>query len=569
MRLSQSTWRTYKENPSDAEIPSHRLMIRAGLLHKAAAGIYNFLPLGHRVVKKIEHIVREELDHIGSQEIHMSVVTPGELWKKSGRWTSMKEMLKFKDKRENDLCISPTNEEAVVDIFSSLTQSYKDLPVNFYQINTKFRDEIRPRFGVMRGREFIMKDAYTFHMTKDCLEKSYQDFYHAYENVLKRIGVNYVAVEADPGMMADGEQKTHEFQVLAQTGEDVIVCSKSYKANLETAKTKRIPLQFDNTGGPLREIDTPSAKTIESLANLLKKDLIHCLKSLLYEAVTDGKKEIILVQLLGDDTLNENKLKRILKCHHVAMLNDEKIRELGCVKGFIGAYRTPLEVRIIFDIHINEKAFYVTGANIEDKHFCNFQPSRDVPRYERGDLRMAKEGDITWDGRERVELFRGIEVGHIFQLGNKYTESLGVSILNHNGRPVFPLMGCYGMGITRLAAAIIEQSHDEQGIIWPKAVTPYHIYFVNLFKRDDASSPAEDIYQKLIEENIEVLFDDRDMRAGFKFKDADLLGIPLRIVLGDKTWKKGKKLELIERGSGKKILVSPEDLPSLVKKFYE
>ncbi len=569
MRLSQSTWRTYKENPSDAEVPSHRLMIRAGLLHKAAAGIYNFLPIGHKIIRKIECIVRDELNSIGSQEILMSVVTPGELWKQSGRWASMAEMLRFKDKKANDLCISPTNEEAVVDIFSTLIQSYKDLPVNLYQINTKFRDEIRPRFGVIRGREFIMKDAYTFHMHKDCLEKSYQDFYQVYESILRRIGVNYIVVEADAGMMADSEQKTHEFQVLAQTGEDIIVSSATYKANLETAKTKHSHLKFDKIGGPIKEVDTPRTSTIESVSVFFKKDLTHCIKSLLYESSTNGKKEVILVQLLGDDTLNESKLKHTLKCQHLTMLSDERIRELGLVKGFIGAYAIPLKVRVIFDFQVDENAFYVTGANSQDKHFCNFKPSRDVSQYEQEDLRMAKKGDLTWDGREKVDFFKGIEVGHIFQLGRKYTKAMGVSVLDHNGNPVFPLMGCYGMGITRLVAAVIEQCHDERGIIWPKAVTPYHIYFANISKKDDASVLAKDIYQKLTDENIEVLLDDRDIRAGLKFKDSDLLGIPLRIVLGDKTWEKEKKLEWVERASEKKTLVVPEELPSLIKKFYE
>ena len=568
MRLSKGIWRTYKEVPADAVIPGHRLMIRAGLVHKASAGIYNFLPFGYRILGKIETIVREELEKIDSQEILMSVVTPGQLWKKSGRWDSMTEMLKFKDKREGDLCISPTNEEAVVDIFSDLVKSYKDLPVSLYQINTKFRDEIRPRFGLLRGREFTMKDAYTFHRDQDDLDRGYRDFYDAYGAILERIGLNYIAVEADTGSMADSGQLSHEFQVLAQTGEDIIVHSDSYAANVELARTKRPPLSFNKTERQLEEVSTPSMMTIKSVCEFLQTEPTHAIKSLLYRCstATTEKSEYVLVQLLGDDTINETKLKSYLGCILVAPASDEQIKELGLVKGFIGACRMPVKLRVLFDLHVDEEAFYVTGANQRDKHLCHFNPKRDVSTYERADLRMAKEGDRVWDSEEMAQFSRAIEVGHIFQLGNKYTKALGVSVLDQKGKAFFPLMGCYGMGITRLMAAIIEQNHDGEGIIWPKTVAPYQVHFVYVGK--DRGALANDIYQELKSEDIQVLFDDREVGAGFKFKDSDLLGIPLRVVLGDKTWKKEKKLEWVERESGKQTLVDREKLPFHIKEFY-
>ena len=569
MRLSQNAWRTYKEDPSDAEIPSHRLMIRAGLIHKAVAGIFNFLPFGYKVVRKIEQIVREELNRINAQEILMSVVTPGELWKQSGRWDSMTEMLKFKDKKESNLCISPTNEEAVVDIFSTLTQSYKELPINLYQINTKFRDEIRPRFGIMRGREFIMKDAYTFHINEDCLEKSYNDYYCAYENILKRIGVDYIVVEADAGAMADGGQKNHEFQLLAKTGEDTIVYSPSYKANLETAQTKRKGLNLDKTGGPLKEIDTPHATTIEAVAHLLKKDPSHCIKSLLYEYSNEQHTETVLVQLLGDDALNESKLKHVLQGQHLRKLSDEKIKELGFVKGYIGAHNAPSKIRVIFDLEVDEEAFYITGANLQNKHFCNFRPKRDVDEYEKADLRLAKEGDLSWNEKEDVHFCKGIEVGHIFQLGHKYTKAMGVSVLDEKGKSTSPLMGCYGLGITRLVAAVIEQCHDEKGIIWPKSIAPYHFYLINLSKKEEIQKLGDEIYSTLLENKIEVIFDDRNVSSGVKFQDSDLLGIPVRLILSDRNWRDNKKIEWVERTSGEKKFVSLKELFSLTKDFYE
>ena len=341
MRLSQTVWKTYKEAPSEAEIPSHQLMLRAGLIHKASAGIYNFLPMGQRTIHKIETIVREELDRIDSQEISMSVVTPGELWKKSGRWESMTEMLKFKDKKKGDLCISPTNEEAVVDIFLSIVQSYKDLPVSLYQINTKFRDEIRPRFGLMRGREFIMKDAYTFHRDKACLDTGYQKFYQAYEQILKRMGLDYIVVEADAGMMADSDQQTHEFQVIADVGEDTVVFSKSYCANIERAQTQRADTSPDRKKGDLKSIATPSMTSIKQVCDFLNIKEFHALKSLLYKAVTKETEEVILLLLLGDDSLNETKLKSHLKCGQAhALLATKRSSHWGFVKGFIGPCQT-------------------------------------------------------------------------------------------------------------------------------------------------------------------------------------------------------------------------------------
>ena len=564
MRLSESVWRTYKETPVDAEIPSHRLMLRAGLIHRAAAGIYNLLPLGYRVVRKIESIVRNELDNIGARELLMSVVTPGHLWKRSGRWESMGEMLKFCDKKNSDLCISPTNEEAVVDIFSSVVKSYRDLPVSLYQINTKFRDEIRPRFGLMRGREFIMKDAYTFHMDRACLDRGYRGFYDAYGAILEKIGLDYIVVEADAGVMADGDQQTHEFQVLAHTGEDVVVRSGAYAANIERARTSRVGVGYDRVGGGLERVPTPEAQSVDDVGRLLGLDRSRILKSLLY--ATDGGATVLAV-LLGDDSANETKLRSLLGCRHIRPLPAEEVARLGFAVGSTGPYLVPPGVRVVFDEHVDEEAFYVTGSNRGGEHWRNFQPVRDASGHERADIRMSRQGDVGPDG-EGVEFIRGIEVGHIFRLGRKYTEAMGVSVPDASGTALFPLMGCYGMGITRLAAAAVEQHHDEHGIVWPKAIAPLQVYLACLSKRDAVKQGTLALYHSLCAQGFEVLFDDRDVGAGFKFKDADLLGLPLRAVVGDKSWK-DRRVEWSERASDRGGTVSFEGFAALVKDFYE
>lgn len=567
MRLSQSLWQTFKEVPADAEIPSHRLMLRAGLIHRSGAGIYNYLPFGLRVIQKIERIVREELDRAGCQEILMSVVTPGELWQQSGRWDLMTEMLKFKDKRDRDLCISPTNEETVSDIFRSLVKSYKNLPLTLYQINTKFRDEIRPRFGLMRAREFTMKDAYSFHVDKDSLDKVYKDLYDAYCRIFERAGLEYTVVEADGGNMATSDSQTHEFQVVAETGEDeIIYCAETgYAANIEKAQTKRANAEALKGDATAEEIATPGKSTIEDVANFLGLKQHHTLKALVYEAITGEESKIYVAFTLGDDTLNEVKFKGFTKADHVRPASESQMAALGLVKGYIGPVGLSNKVTVVIDNAVEADGLYVAGANKVDFHTKNLKPSRDFANATRTDLRLARSGDLTMDGKGTVAVRRGIEVGHIFQLGDKYTKAMGVTITDANGKGLNPLMGCYGIGITRVAAAAIEQNHDDSGIVWPVAIAPYHVYFASIAKDAALVQLAEDIYKELQAAGLEVILDDRKEGPGFKFKDSDLLGLPVRVVLGDKTWNAEQKLEVVWRKSGEKQLIAREELVSALK----
>ena len=577
MKLSKGFWQTFKETPADAEIPSHQLMMRAGLIHKSGSGLYNYLPFGLKAIQKVEKIVREEMELAGGYEILMTMVTPGELWKESGRWDLMTEMCKFKDKRGSDVCLSPTNEEAIVEIFRKSVKSYKDLPLNLYQINTKFRDEIRPRFGLMRAREFIMKDAYTFHTTKECLDQVYDRMFEAYERVLKRMGLNFVAVQADAGAMAASDQKTHEFQITADTGEDEIVLSSSgYAANIEKADTIRKNLEFDLSGEAIKEVETIDKATIEDVCAFLKKPHHQSIKSLVYKAINMTKKGDVetfyLLQLLGDDELNELKFKNVTGADEIFAATEGELETLGLPKGYIGAYGLDVEasgVKILFDYAINVKAGYSTGALKKDFHYTGFVPSRDLKEIESADLRLAKVGDFDPEGKEEIEIKRGIEAGHIFQLGNKYTESMNVTVLDQNGKTVHPLMGCYGIGITRIVAASIEQNHDENGIVWPVSIAPAHIHFVAIAKSDEIKEKAEGIYNQLKENGFEIVYDDRKAGPGFKFKDADLLGLPFQLVLGERDFKESGLLKIKRRRDGKETQVKPEDLASTLASMIQ
>ncbi len=567
MRLSQSLWQTYKEVPAEAEIPSHRLMLRAGLIHKSGAGIYNLLPFGLRVVQKIERIVREELDRAGCQEILMSMVTPGELWQESGRWDLMTEMIKFKDKKNRDLCLSPTNEETVSDIFRNLVKSYKSLPATMYQINTKFRDEIRPRFGLMRAREFIMKDAYSFHADKQSLDHVYEELYLAYTKIFERMGLEFTVVEADAGAMASSDQRTHEFQVVAETGEDeIIYCAENdYAANIEKAVTIRSDAPGFKGGALPEDVATPNASTIEAVCKLLEVEAHHTMKALVYEALNGEESKIVVAFILGDDTLNEVKLKAKINADHLRPASESMLAKYQLVKGFIGPNHLSEKIEIYLDKAIDDDGLYVTGANKVGFHSKNIKPSRDLAHIEKVDLRLAKSGDLTLDKKGVVAVRRGIEVGHIFQLGDKYTKAMNVTVNDINGKPMHPLMGCYGIGITRVAAAAVEQNNDEGGIIWPAAIAPYHIYLASIAKDEGVAKVAEGVYHELQNFGYEVLFDDRKVGPGFKFKDSDLLGLPLRIVVGDKTWKEHQKLELVWRHNGEKLLVTKEELAGVLK----
>lgn len=572
MKLSQGFWQTYKEVPADAEIPSHQLMLRAGLIHKSGAGLYNYLPMGLRSIRKVEKIIREELDKIGCFEITMTVVTPGELWQETGRWDKMGGlMLRFKDKKEADLCLSPTNEEAVTDIFRKTVKSYKQLPVKLYQINTKFRDEIRPRFGLMRGREFTMKDAYSFHMDKASLDVGYKELYDAYNAIFTRLGLEFIPVEADGGAMASADSKTHEFQVVANAGEDLIIYSPEakYAANVEKAQTIRAKVDFDMKVVPLKEVETPNKTTIEEVCAFLKKPQHQSLKSLVYVATTGQESKLVLALLLGDDSLNEIKLNNLLKCDHLAPATDEQMKAAKLWKGFIGPIGLSSDIKIIFDKSINLDASYVIGANKKDAHTEGFNPKRDAKDYVVADLRLSRAGDLTVDGLHSVVEKRGIEVGHVFQLGDKYTKDMKVGILDQNGKLVTPLMGCYGIGVTRVVAAAIEQNHDENGIVWPKAIAPYQVYFATIVKAEEFAKIADDIYKDMQNAGLEVVYDDRNVGPGNKFKDSDLLGLPLRVVLGERDFSATGELEIVLRKSGETKKVKREELISTLQNLLK
>ncbi len=563
MRLSKACWQTYKEIPKEAEIPSHQLLMKAGMLHKSGAGIYQYLPFAQRVIHKIKKIIREELDNIYSQEITMSMVTPGDLWKESGRWDLMENlMIQFSDRAGKDLCLSPTNEESVTDIFRKIVKSYKQLPVSLYQINTKFRDEIRPRFGLMRGREFVMKDAYTFHLDKECLDKGYDEMYQAYSNIFKRMGLDFAIVEADAGNMGSSNSKTHEFQVIAETGEDDIVYTEdgSYSANIERAETIREGLDFLEMSD-LEEVETPKMRKIADVCEKLEVKEYQSLKSLVYTSIVDNKEEHYLILLLGDDELNEVKLKNYLGSTYLSMTKDEIIKDLGLTKGFIGPMNCSEKIKVLYDKSINMDASYIVGANKLDYHFKGFVPSRDCTNKKtQVDLRLAKVNDLTLDKKSKIKIKKGIEVGHIFQLGEKYTKSMKAQVLDQNGKKVNPLMGCYGIGVTRTMAAAIEQNHDEQGMIWPMAIAPFQVYFAVIGKSDETKSLGSEIYEELKTSGVEVLFDDRGQGPGAMFKDADLLGVPVRLTLGERDYKEDGMLEIKLRKNGEVKKIKRDEL---------
>lgn len=569
MKLSKAFWQTYKEAPSDAEVASHQLLMRAGFIHKTGAGIYSYLPMAVRTIKKIENIIREELDKIDAQELDMSFVTPADLWQESGRWETMgPEMLRVQDRKQNDFCLSPTNEESITDVFRKSISSYKQLPVSLYQIKAKFRDEIRPRFGLMRGKEFIMKDAYTFSMDKACLDEQYELYYKAYSKILERMGLEYIVVEADPGAMASGNAKTHEFQVIADSGEDVVVQAKAtgYAANLEKAATVRPELKF-TPESEIEEVITEEMPTCEQVAKHLDIPVHQTLKTLVYRAFYGQKKVIYMILMLGDDKLNEIKLKNFLKADKVEVAAEEDLKEFNLIKGYMSPYGVEGKISFLLDDSIDPKSSFVVGANKENYHLKGFTPSRDLGSFKTVDLRMASVGDLAPNSTETIEFRKGIEVGHIFQLGDKYTKSMKATVLNQNGKKEFPLMGCYGIGVTRTMAAAIEQHHDENGIIWPAAIAPFHVYLAVIGKKAETKQMAGEIYEQLKEAGVETLYDDRGMGPGPMFKDADLLGLPVRIVLGERDFAESGELEIKIRKTGETFKVAKSELVEKTKQI--
>ncbi|MAZ49204.1 MAG: proline--tRNA ligase [Halobacteriovoraceae bacterium] len=566
MRLSRAYWQTYKETPKDAEIASHRLLMRAGLINKTTSGIYSYLPFAVRTLQKIQTIIREELNKIGAQEVLMSFVTPAELWKASGRWETMgPEMIRLKDRKESDFCLSATNEETITQIFSNSITSYKSLPVNLYQINTKYRDEVRPRFGLLRCREFIMKDGYTFNLDKDSMDEIYESYYQAYASIFSRMNLEFIIVEADGGAMADAGAKTHEFQVVADNGEDDIVEVKAlnYAANVETAKTSRGALEFSPSSS-LEEVETKNLPTCAEVAKFLKIPVHQTLKTIMFTADYGKKLSHYLILLLGDDELNEIKLKNTLKAKEIYPTKPEVLSELDLPVG----YMSPLSrsgFSVLVDEAIDLESGYVVGANKVDFHTKGFTPKRDLENFRQVDLRLAKDGDLGPDGKTPVVLRKGIEVGHIFQLGDKYSKSMNASVLDQNGKKVFPLMGCYGIGVSRTLAAAIEQNHDENGIVWPLPIAPYEVYFATLAKSPENQKICDELYKEMTELGIEVLMDDRGLGFGAMLKDADLLGLPVRVLFGERDYEKSGELEIKVRHSGEVRKVTKENFISELK----
>ncbi len=539
MRASRLLLATLKETPADAEVISHQLMLRAGLIRRLAAGLYTWLPLGLRVLHKVERIVREEMDRAGAQEVLMPAIQPAELWKESGRWDQYgPELLRLRDRHEREFCFGPTHEEVITDLARHELRSYRQLPANFYQIQTKFRDEIRPRFGVMRAREFVMKDAYSFHLDQASLDETYQQMYETYCRIFTRLGLDFRPVRADTG--AIGGSLSHEFHVLADSGEDAIAFSDTgdYAANVELAEALPPPGPRPAPGRAMEKVATPGAHSIEEVAQFLGVAPSQCLKTLVVHGADGG---LVALCLRGDHELNAVKAEKLPQvAAPLRFAEAEAIRAaVGCGPGSLGP--VGLSLPVIADHAAACLADFVCGANEDGFHLTGVNWGRDLAEPEAADIRNVVDGDPSPDGRGRLVIRRGIEVGHIFQLGRKYSEAMNATVLDESGRAVVMTMGCYGIGVSRVVAAAIEQHHDERGIVWPEAIAPYQLALLpmNPHKSEAVRETAERLYRELVDAGIEVLLDDRGERAGVMFADMELIGIPHRIVVGDRGLKKG------------------------------
>jgi prolyl-tRNA synthetase len=554
MRYSEMFLPTVREIPADAETISHQLMVRAGMIRKLTSGIYSYLPLGYLVVRKVEQIVREEMNRAGAQEVCLPVVLPAELWQESGRWDHYgKELLRFKDRHDRDYCLGPTHEEVITDLVRHEIKSYRQLPKNLYQIQTKFRDEIRPRFGVMRCREFVMKDGYSFDADEAGTDITYRKMYDAYQRIFQRCGLKFRAVEADSGNI--GGSFSHEFMVIAASGEDGLVfCSAcEYAANLEKAEAPQpVPGATDPaTFLPREEVWTPQVKSIAEVSNFLKLAPEKLVKTLFFYA--DGTPVAVLVR--GDEEINEIKVKNFLGCTTLELADDALINQVtGAPRGFAGA--VGIACNIIADYSVLNMTNFVMGANREDHHLLNVNMGRDFAIKRFADLRFVKESDCCPRCQKPLRLARGIEVGHVFKLGTKYSQAMKAVFLDQQGQERTMVMGCYGIGIGRTVAASIEQNHDEQGIIWPLPLAPYHVIITPVNVNNEALvTVAEGMYRELNGRGVAVLLDDRDERAGVKFMDADLIGLPLRVTIGPKRLAEGQ-VEIRERRSGEVLVLS-------------
>ena len=558
MRLSQYPISTLKEVPGDAEVVSHQLMLRAGLIRRLAAGLYVWLPMGLRTLKKVEQIVREEMNRAGALEMCMPTLQPAELWVESGRWSKYgPELLRFKDRHDREFCYGPTHEEVITDIARRELRSYKQLPVNFYQIQTKFRDEIRPRFGVMRSREFLMKDAYSFHTDEASLAEGYRLMYEAYSRIFTRMGLNFRAVQADGGSI--GGQTTQEFHVLADSGEDAIVFSNGddYAANLETALTLPATTPRAAASQALSKVATPNARTIAEVCALLGVTPAQCVKTLLVDGSDGG---VVALVVRGDHELNAIKAQKLDGvASPLKMTGAERVRSAaGAEPGFIGPIG--FKGRIYVDHAAAHLSDFVCGANEKDMHYRGVNWGRDLAEQQSVDIRNVQAGDPSPTGRGTLEIVRGIEVGHIFQLGQLYSTSMNASVLDEQGKALTMYMGCYGIGVTRIVAAAIEQNHDANGIVWPEALAPFQVVLVpiNYQKSAKVQETADALYRDFNAAGIDVLLDDRDARPGVKFADSELLGIPHRIVIGDRSLSAGK-LEYRHRRETESTEISAAD----------
>ena len=570
MRASQFFLSTLKEAPAEAELVSHKLMLRAGLIKKLGSGLYSWMPLGLRVLRKVEHVVREEMDASGAIELLMPAVQPAELWQESGRWAQFgPQMLKIKDRHDRDFCFGPTHEEVISDIVRREIKSYRQLPINFYQIQTKFRDEIRPRFGVMRAREFVMKDAYSFHADSASLEATYQAMYDAYSRVFTRLGLKFRSVAADPG--AIGGTGSHEFHVLADSGEDAIVfCPTSdYAANVELAEAiapeakRGAALALGHPVQLMSKVATPGKKTCEEVAELLKLPLSQTVKSV----VVVANEKLVMLLLRGDHMLNEVKAGKIPGLQDFRLASAEEIQaKVGVPVGYMGPVGLRDDVTLIADRSVAAMSDFVCGANDDGHHLTGVNWGRDLP--EPGliaDIRNVIAGDLSPDGKGTLEIARGIEVGHIFQLRKKYSEALSVTFLDEGGKSQAMEMGCYGIGVSRIVAAAIEQNYDERGIIWPKSMAPFQVYLapIGYKKSAEVRSAAEKLHAEISAMGLDVLLDDRDERPGVMFADQELIGIPHRIVVSERGLKENQ-YEYQRRGE---MEVHKLDLQSLLQRL--
>lgn len=566
MRTSKYLLSTQKETPADAEVISHQLMLRAGMIRKLASGLYTWLPTGLRVLSKVENIVREEMNNAEAIEISMPVVQPADLWQESGRWEQYgPELLRFVDRGERPSVLGPTHEEVITDLVRNSINSYKQLPLNFYQIQTKFRDEIRPRFGVMRSREFIMKDAYSFHTSQQSLQETYEMMFAAYSKIFSRMGLDFRPVQADTGSI--GGNASHEFQVLAQSGEDDVVFSteSDYAANIEFAEAVAPNTERQPATKEMCLVDTPNVKTIAELVEKYNQPIEKTVKTLLVHASKESGHTLIALIIRGDHELNEVKAeKQALVASPLTFASEAEIRAVvKAGPGSLGPVDMP--VPVIIDRTVAVMNDFAVGANIDGKHYFGVNWERDLPLPQVADIRNVVEGDASPDGKGTLLIKRGIEVGHIFQLGTKYTEALKATVQGEDGRNQLLTMGCYGIGITRLVAAAIEQHNDERGIIWPDAIAPFHVAILpmNMHKSFRVQTLAESLYHSLTAKGIEVILDDRKERPGVMFADMELIGIPHTIIIGDRNLD-SDEIEYKNRRTGEKLMIKTDEIETFL-----